>query len=100
MKFYKFKVVSSTGKRITIQVFSNEEVKAKKVFDVIDKLNQEKKVGIIDDYDYQEIYPFGNTMKTIIEHMSFGEFKKMLLLISQEEKEQVIKDKMDYETWC
>lgn len=100
MKFYKFKVVSSTGKRITIQVFSNEEVKAKKVFDVIDKLNQEKKVGIIDDYDYQEIYPFSNTMKTIIEHMSFGEFKKMLLLISQEEKEQEKRDKKEYSPWC
>lgn len=100
MKFYRFEVISSTGNRMTTQVFSNEEVKAKKVFDVIDKLNQEKKVGIIDDYDYQEIYPFGNTMKTIIEHMSFGEFKKMLLLISQEEKEQEKRDKKEYSPWC
>lgn len=43
MKFYRFEVASSTGNRITTQVFSNEEVQAKKVFDVIDKLNQEKK---------------------------------------------------------
>ena len=35
MKFYRFEVISSTGNRMTTQVFSNEEVKAKKVFDVI-----------------------------------------------------------------
>lgn len=100
MKFYRFEIVSSTGNTIITKVFSNEEVEAKKVFDTIDKLNQEKKVGIIDDYDYQEIYPFGNTMKSIIEHMSFGDFKKMILLISKEEKEQEEKDKREYESWC
>ncbi len=100
MKFYKIEVATPTGNRITTQVFSNEEVKAKKVFDVIDKLNQEKKVGIIDDYDYQEIYPFANSMKTILEHMSFGDFKKMISLIQKEEKEQEKEDKQFYETWC
>ena len=43
MKFYRFEVVSSTDNTITTKVFSNEEVKAKKVFDTIDKLNQEKR---------------------------------------------------------
>ena len=100
MKFYRFEIVSSTGNTIITKVFSNEEVKAKKVFDTIDKLNQEKKVGIIDDYDYQEIYPFGNTMKTIIENMSFGDFKKMILLIQKEEKEQEIRDKKEYSPRC
>ena len=100
MKFYRFEIVSSTGNTIITKVFSNEEVEAKKVFDTIDKLNQEKKVGIIDDYDYQEIYPFGNTMKTIIENMSFGDFKKMILLIQKEEKEQEIRDKKEYSPWC
>lgn len=100
MKFYKFEVVYSTGNTITTQVFSNEEVKAKKVFDVIDKLNKEKKVGIIDDYDYQEIYPFGNTMNKIINHMSYEDFKKMILLIQKEEKEQEKRDKKEYSPWC
>ena len=100
MKFYRFEVVSSTDNTITTKVFSNEEVKAKKVFDTIDKLNQEKKIGIIDDYDYQEICPFANSMKTIIENMSFDDFKKMILLIQKEEKEQEIRDKKEYSPWC
>ena len=100
MKFYRFEIVSSTGNTIITKVFSNEEVEAKKVFDTIDKLNQEKKVGIIDDYDYQEIYPFGNTMNKIINHMSYEDFKKMILLIQKEEKEQETRDKKEYSPWC
>lgn len=111
MRIYRFEVNSlipnsenrcTSNYTVTTKVFSDEEVNNNVVFNYINTLNEQKLAGIIENYSYREVNlsASSNTMNKIIDYMSFEDFKKMMLLIPKEEKEQEIRDKKEYSPWC
>ena len=109
MKVYKFEINSLvhtsenrsvSNYKVITKVFSDEEVNSNVLFNYINTLNEQKLAGSIENYSYREVNLSDTTILQIADYMPYEDFKKMILLIPKEEKEQKQRDKKDYRTSC